>query len=75
LRKEGTTGNGIRGQSRRQQLQLESTGNVNETFREILGLEIAYKIAGSSVRIRKMSARSLWRGRPPPKRKKKLHME
>jgi hypothetical protein len=29
LRKERTTGNSIRGQSRRQRLRLESAGNVN----------------------------------------------
>jgi hypothetical protein len=34
---------------------LGSKGNVNETFRKTLGLEIAKRIAGSSVRIRKMS--------------------
>jgi hypothetical protein len=75
LRKERTTGNGIRGRSRRQQLRLESTGNVNETFKETLGLEIAKKISGSSARIRKICVRTLWRGRPPPKRNKKLHTE
>jgi hypothetical protein len=51
LRKERTTGNGIREQSSRQQLRLESTGNVNKTFRETLGLEIAKRIARSSIRI------------------------
>jgi hypothetical protein len=75
IRKERVTRNGITGQSRREQLQLESTGNVNGTFRETLVLEIAHKIAGSSISIRKMSLRSLWRGRPPPKRKKKLCTE
>jgi hypothetical protein len=62
LRKEKTTCNGIRARNRRQRLRLQSTGNVNETFRETLGLEIAKRIAGSSTRIQKMSVRTLWRG-------------
>lgn len=40
LRKERTAISGIRGWSRKQQLQLESMGYVNNTFRETLGLEI-----------------------------------
>jgi hypothetical protein len=76
LRKERTTGNGIRGWIRRQQLWLESTGNVNETFRETLGLEIAKRIAGFSVRIKKMSVRTLWRGQlPPPPQKKRNYTQ
>jgi hypothetical protein len=41
-------------------------GNVNETFRETLGLEIAKRIARTSIRVQKMSVRILWRGCPPP---------
>jgi hypothetical protein len=33
------------------QQQLERMGNVNKNFRETLGLEIAKRVAGSSVRI------------------------
>jgi hypothetical protein len=35
-------------------------------------LEIARQIAGSSVRIRKVNVKTLWRMRPPAKRKKRL---
>jgi hypothetical protein len=35
--------------------------NINESFRDTLGLEIAKRIAGTSIRLRKMSIRSLWR--------------
>jgi hypothetical protein len=42
-------------------------GNVNETFRETLGLEITNTIARSTIRIPKMSVRILWRIQPPPK--------
>jgi hypothetical protein len=48
-RKERTTRNGIRGRSRGEQLQHVSTGNVNETFRETLELEITKRIAGASI--------------------------
>jgi hypothetical protein len=34
--------------------------------------EVMKRIARSSIRIRKMSVRALWRGRPPLKRKKRL---
>jgi hypothetical protein len=50
-------------------------GNVNETFRDTLGLEIAKRMARSSARIRKMSVRTSWKGRLPPKQKKKIHRE
>jgi hypothetical protein len=67
--------NGIRNQDSRQQLGLENTENVNETFKETLGLEITKRIAESSIRIRKMSVRTLWKDEPHPKCKKKLHTE
>jgi hypothetical protein len=63
--------NGIRIQGIKELLGLGSKGNINKTFRETLELENAKRIAGSSDRIRKMSVRTLWRGRPPPKRKKR----
>lgn len=67
LKTETRACNGIRGWSRRQELSLGSKGSINETFREILGLEMAKRIAGSSVKIKKMSYWTLWWGRPPPK--------
>jgi hypothetical protein len=62
-----TTCNGIREQSRRQQLQLVSMGNVNKTFRETLELKITKRIAGASIRLWKMNYATLCRGQPPPK--------
>jgi hypothetical protein len=47
-----------------------STGNVDETFRQTLGLDIAKRIAGAYIRLREMSVSTLWRGRPPPKRRR-----
>jgi hypothetical protein len=63
--------NGTKNKGLRELLCLGSKGNVNETFKETLGLEIAKRIAGSPIRIRKMSAWTLWRSRPPLKRKKR----
>jgi hypothetical protein len=40
--------------------------------RQALVLEFVKIAAGSSVRIRKMSVKTLWISRPPPKRKKRL---
>jgi hypothetical protein len=56
--KEGRSGrdvkrnnNGIRNRGLKDRLCLGSKGNVNETYRETLGPEIAKKISGYSVRI------------------------
>jgi hypothetical protein len=51
----------------------ESTGNVNETLRKAIGLEIAKRIARSTVGLRTIKDRTLWRGRPPTKQKNRLH--
>jgi hypothetical protein len=59
--------NGIRNRDLQELLRLESKGKVNKTFRETLGLEITKRTAGSSIRIRKMSVRALWRVRSPLK--------
>jgi hypothetical protein len=42
---------------------------------EIFGGKIAKQVAGTSCRLRRVRKWSLWRGRPPPKRKKMLHTE
>jgi hypothetical protein len=52
-------------------LQLESTGNLDTTFNKTMRLEIAKRIARSTVGMPKIRNWTLWRGRPPPKRKKK----
>jgi hypothetical protein len=64
--------NGIRKRDLNQQLRLGSKGNINETFRQTLSLEIVKRTVESSVRIRKMSDWTLWRSWPSPKRKKRL---
>jgi hypothetical protein len=61
--------NGIRYRGLKEWLCLGSKGNFNETFRETVRLEITK--SGSSVRIWKMSVRTLWRGRLCLKQKKR----
>jgi hypothetical protein len=56
-------------------LRLESTGNLDTTFRKTMRLEITRRIAKSTVGLQKIKGWTLWRGQPPPKQKKRLHME
>jgi hypothetical protein len=65
LRKENTTGNGIRRWSGRQEPSLGRRKTLNKTFRKTTELEIAKQTVGTSVRLWKMSITTLW---PPPKR-------
>jgi hypothetical protein len=55
--------------------ELESTGYLDTTFSKTTRLEIAKQIARSTVGMRRARNWTLWRGRPPPKRKKKLRVE
>jgi hypothetical protein len=70
LRKTTTTGNGIRGRSRRQELCPRSQKILYETLGQTFKLEVMKRAVVTSVRRRKTSVRTLWRGRPPPKWKK-----
>jgi hypothetical protein len=53
-----------------QKLQLESTGNLNATFGKTTRREIAKRIVGTTVGLQTINIWTLWRGRPPPKRKR-----
>jgi hypothetical protein len=55
---------GIRIQGLKKQLRLGKEKTSGRIIRKALVLVIAKRTAGSSVRIRKMSVRTLWRGRP-----------
>jgi hypothetical protein len=66
-------GNGIRGRSRRQELRLGSKATFYDALGQIIRLEFVMLTIRSSVRIRKMSAKTMWRSRLLPKRKKRLH--
>jgi hypothetical protein len=68
--------NGIMDRHLKEQLCLGSKRISRGIFRKALVLEFAKQTLGTSIRLRKMSARTLWRrGRPPLKRKNRLHTE
>jgi hypothetical protein len=74
---EGNTG--IKDPGARRQLRLrneETAGRISwKTHEKMFGLEIVKRIAGSPVPLQKGKVWTLWRGRPPPKRKKGPHTE
>jgi hypothetical protein len=61
-----TTGNRIRGRSRRQELRLGSMKTLYEALVQTLVSEV-----GISSGLQEVSDWTLWRGRPSPKRKKR----
>jgi hypothetical protein len=65
-----TTENAIGGCKSEQQSHLERRGTLKMIFYEIVGRKIEKQTAGSSVGLRQDKDWDLWRGRPPPKRKK-----
>jgi hypothetical protein len=65
--------NGIRDQDLKEQLHLRKEKTSGRIFRKSIELEIAKQTVGTSIRLQKMSNWSLWRGQPPPKRKKRQH--
>jgi hypothetical protein len=68
-RQEGI--NGTKNRDFNEQLRVGSERTSNGIYRKTSGLEIAKRIAGSSVRLRRMRNWTLWRGRLPPKQKKR----
>jgi hypothetical protein len=62
--------NGIRDRGLRE--QLRSKVEFTKIFRKTTGLEMAKRIARSAVGLRKIKDWTLWRSRPPPKRRKNL---
>jgi hypothetical protein len=75
LRKRTATGNGFRRWSRRHGLRLRSEKTSGRIFGKTIGTGFVKQIVGPSIKLRKMNVRTLWRDRPPPKRKKRLHTE
>jgi hypothetical protein len=64
--------NGIRDRGLRRELCLGSKEIFYEALGQINRLEVVKRAVESSVRLRKMSVKILWRSQPPPKRKKRL---
>jgi hypothetical protein len=59
----------------RTRLQLRRKREFNKTFKKTLGPEIGKLEAGNSSRLQTIKNWTLWRGRSPPKRKKRQHTE
>jgi hypothetical protein len=70
-RKGPECNNGIKDRCARQQLRLRNGRTSNKTFRQAAELDAVKQIVGTSIRLRKMSIRTLWGSRPPPTRKKR----
>jgi hypothetical protein len=70
-RKRRNTAKSIGGRNRRLQPRLETMRNSsNDVFGKTNGLGFGKRAAGSPIALRKIEKWTLWRGRPPPKRKK-----
>jgi hypothetical protein len=65
----------IGGRSRRQQPRLESMGKTNEIFWKTIGPEFGKRAARFNSGLQRIKNWALRKGRPPPKRKKKLQVE
>jgi hypothetical protein len=68
MRQEGTKE--TRNRDFEEQLRLGSEMTTNGSYRKAIGLEISKRTAGTSTGLPKMKNCTLWRGRPPPKRRK-----
>jgi hypothetical protein len=71
LRKERTTMNGNEGWSSGQKSHLGSGGTRKKTLYEMYRGKIAKQVVKTSIGLLRMMDGTLWRGRPPPKRKKR----
>jgi hypothetical protein len=70
--KKKRTTNAFEGWSVGQRSYLGKGGTLRMNLYEIFGGKIAKQVVGTSRRLRRIGIWRLWRGRPPPKRKKKL---
>jgi hypothetical protein len=64
--------NGIRDRDLKGQLRLGSKRAFNKTTRQAFGLEVVKGVVGISIGLREVSDWTLWMGKTPPKRKKRL---
>jgi hypothetical protein len=71
LRKERTTTNSIQGWSSGQQSHMGSGVTLKKILYAIFRGKLAKQVVGTSRGLRRMKKWTLWRGRFPPKRKKK----
>jgi hypothetical protein len=82
VKKDRTRDKVMLGTSKGWTLEIDNGRNCNvtrgtgiEPYRKMTGLEIAKRIVGSSDSLKPDKDWNLWRGRPPPKRKKRLQAE
>jgi hypothetical protein len=76
LRKKGKSTNSIGIGNRRLQPRLVTMrSSSNDVFGKTNGPGFGKRAAGSPVALRKIEKWTLWRGRPPPKRKKEQEAE
>jgi hypothetical protein len=61
--------NEIKDRGARRQIRLGSEGALNKTVRQTLGQEVAKRAVEFFIGLLEVSDWTLWRGRPPPKRK------
>jgi hypothetical protein len=73
MRLEGT--NGTRNRDFKEQLRLENERTTSGIYRTTIGLKIVKRAVRISSGMRKVTDWTLWRGRAPPKRKKKLQIQ
>jgi hypothetical protein len=71
----GKTATSIGGQNKREQPRMEGLGISEEIYWKTFRLEIVKRAAGTSSGLGRIMNWTLWRGRPPPKRKKGLQVE
>jgi hypothetical protein len=69
------TATSIRGWNKREPPRLEGLGKCIEIFWKTFGLDFMKQVARMSSGLLKIRIWRVWRGRPPPKRKKKLRTE
>jgi hypothetical protein len=68
MRQEGT--NATRNRDFKEQLRFGNERTTSGVYRTTIGLEIVKRAKEVSSGLRRIRILTLWRGRPPPKRKK-----
>jgi hypothetical protein len=64
--------NGIREQGLRREQRLGRKEAFYESLGQIIGLEVVKRAVKSSIGLRKISVKTVWRSRPRSKKKKRL---
>jgi hypothetical protein len=71
MRMEETTTSGIGGCSSEKRSHVDSGVTLKKILYAIFRWKFANQVVGTSTRLQRMKKWTLWRGRPPPKRKKR----